>query len=85
MPDLPTTQWVAAVPSDSIDLDAYTTKKLLTSRLYVGATGDVACVDQSNTATVFPGVPAGTFLDVAVRRVNASGTSASGLVACYWI
>jgi hypothetical protein len=82
----PFTQWVAVAPSDSVDLANYTTKGLLTHGVYVGGTGgDVACVDQSGTAVTFTGVPAGTILRVAARRINLSGTSASGIVACYWI
>jgi hypothetical protein len=83
--NIPTTQWVPLVPSDTIDPDIYVQKKLLTWEIYVGSSGDVAAVDQSGTATIFPGVPAGTVLKVAARRVNASGTTASGLVACYLI
>lgn len=83
--NLPTTQWVAVAPSDTADLDAYTKKQLLTSSLYIGGAGDVACVDQSGSVTVFSAVPAGTTLPVAVRRVNLTGTGASLIVACYWI
>lgn len=83
---LPTTQWIAVAPSDTVDLPNYTTKQLLTHAVYVGTGGgDVACVDQSGTPTVFTGVPAGTMLRVAVRRINLSGTSATSIVACYWI
>jgi hypothetical protein len=83
--DIPTTQWVPLVPSDTVDPDAYAVKKLLTFAIYVGSSGDVAVVDQSGTATIFAGVPAGTTLNVAARRVNASGTAAGSLVACYLI
>lgn len=83
--DLRTTQWIAFTPSDTIDPDPYTTKKLLTQGVYVGTGGDVALVDQSNTATVFPNVSSGTTLHVAARRVNATGTTATGLVFCYLI
>ena len=81
----PTNQWVALVPSDSVDPDIYTQKQRLTQGVYVGTGGDVALVDQSGTVTVFPNVSSCTTLNVVVRRVNASGTTASGLVACYLI
>lgn len=83
--DLRTNQWVTLVPSDTIDPDPYTAKKLLTQSVYVGNNGDVALVDQSNTVTIFPNVSSGCVLNVAARRVNASGTTATGLVACYLI
>lgn len=81
--DMRTTQWIAVAPSDTVDFMPYTTKQLLTDSLYVGNGGDVAVVDQSGTATVFPNVSGGSVLYVAARRVNASGTAATGIVACY--
>ena len=83
---LPTTQWIAVAPGDTTasDLMPWTTQQRITNFVYVGGLGDVACVDQSGTAVVFTAVPAGTQLRVGVRRINQTGTSASGLVACYW-
>lgn len=86
MADLsPTNKWVAVSPNDTVDLLLFTQRAELTDALYVGATGDVACVDQSGDVTVFTAVPAGTTLRIGVRRVNAAGTSASNLVALYWV
>ena len=87
MPDIsPTNKWVAVAPSDSVELLPYTDKAMMTAGLYIGTGGgDVACVDQSDDVTVFTGVPAGTTLRVAVRRVNVSGTSAASIVALYWV
>lgn len=82
---LRTTQWITLIPSDTIDPMPFTVKKLLTQGVYVGNTGDVAVVDESGTATVFPNVQGGSTMNVAARRVNASGTTATGLVACYLI
>lgn len=86
MADLsPTNRWSAIAPSDTIDLTLYTQRQYLTAGIYVGGTGDVACVDQSGDVTVFVGVPAGTTLRVGVRRVNLSSTSATSLIALYWV
>ena len=87
MPDIsPTNKWVAVSPSDTVDLLLYTQRAELTDALYVGTGGgDVACVDQSGDVTVFTAVPAGTTLRVGVRRINASGTSATSILALYWV
>ena len=66
-------------PSDTVDLPA------LTQALWVGAAGDVAAVAQNNRVTVFAAVPAGSWLPLAARRINATGTTATGLVALYQV
>ena len=72
------------VPDDATNLPQFTTRNLLTSAVYVGVLGDVVTVDQNNATVTWKAVPAGTFLPVAVKRVNGSGTTAQFLVACYW-
>lgn len=68
-------------PSDSVDIRL--TSRRLTDAVYVGVAGDVAAVQQNGVAVVFTAVPAGAILPVQARRVNATGTTASGLVALY--
>jgi len=52
--------------------------------LYVGSGGDIVMVLDGDTAPVtFRNVPAGAILPVKVRRVLATGTGASDLVALY--
>ena len=72
-------QYPALTPSDTVDLPK------LTHGLWVGGAGDVAAVAQNNVVTVFAAVPAGSWLPLAVRRINATGTTATGLVALYQI
>ena len=69
--------------SDSLDLELFRTRGLLTSGIYVGTAGDVAAVSQDGTAVIFDGVPAGTTLNIAVRRINSTGTAASDILALY--
>ncbi len=65
----------AVTPSDAADL-AFTARSL-----YVGGAGDVK-VDTANGDTlVFSAVPAGTVLPVAVKKVYATGTTATAIVA----
>lgn len=79
----PYNNWLAVAPSDTVDLVPFTQRKMLTKALYVGTGGDLALVSEDNNVVVWPSVPSGTVLRVAVRRVNVSGTAASNLVACY--
>jgi len=69
--------WGAITPSDTVDLPR------VTDAILVGAGGNVAAVMQNNVPGVFTGVTAGTVLPIAARRVNAAGTTATGLVALY--
>ncbi len=76
----PATHGVAVTPSDSAsnNFDAST------QGVYVGTTGNVAVVFEGQTSAVtFTGVPAGTVLDIRIDRVNATGTTASNLVALF--
>lgn len=51
--------------------------------LYVGGAGDVAVYMADNTtdtSVVFAGVPAGSILPIAVRRVLSTGTTATLII-----
>ncbi len=71
-------------PDNTVNFAPYTAQQKLTGAVYVGALGDVATVLQDDTVVTWVAVPAGTFLQIACKRVNATGTSALNLVACYW-
>jgi len=74
----PATSAAAVVPSDTTDLDR------VARSLYVAVGGDLRLLLAEDTAPVsFAGVPAGAVLPVVVRRVLATGTTASGVVALY--
>ena len=62
-------------PSDADDLDQ------VCRALYVGTGGDVAVVMRDGTAATFKNVPDGAMLDLRVRRVNATGTTADDIIA----
>ena len=76
---------ISAAPDDTANLAPYTTQQRLTDAIYVGALGNVAVVFQDGSVATFVAVPAGTFLRVACKRVNATGTTALNLLACYWV
>ena len=69
----------AITPSDGVEIGEF-----LPRALYVGVGGDISLQLEGDDAdTVFVAVPSGSFLPLKVRIVNATGTTASSLVAIY--
>lgn len=80
MPDAsiyPALSYYAISTSDSVNLPN------LGRTLYVGSGGDVAVVNTSDQVVLHKNVPDGGKLIVFFKRVNATGTSASDLVAYF--
>jgi len=69
---------LAVTPSDSTDL-TYSTCRAI----YVGGDGDISLVDGNAATIVFTGVTAGSILPVQTARVNATGTTATSIIALY--
>lgn len=64
------------VPSDSVNF----TEEV--RQLYVGSGGNVTVVNQDNSTATFVGLLAGSFIGpFFIKRVNATGTTASNLLA----
>lgn len=76
---------IAVTTSDTVDLSPWTQQKLLTGMVYVGtsAPGNVVAVAPDGSTVTFTAPPVGAQLPIAVRRINATGTTAAALVACY--
>lgn len=73
----PARQAAALTPSDSTDLNPYA------KALYVGVSGNLSIIPvgaATDTAVVFSNCPVG-WLPVQARRVMATGTTASAIVA----
>jgi len=51
--------------------------------LFVGSAGNVAATTPSGVAVSFTAVPAGTIIDVALKRVLATGSTATQLSALF--
>jgi hypothetical protein len=66
---------VAVTPSDTVDL----TKAAC--GFVVGVTGNVTIVTLAGVAVQFQNVPVGFVYPVAFKRINSTGTSATGIVA----
>jgi hypothetical protein len=70
--------WVAVTPSDTTDLTT------VTRGIYVGVAGNIT-VDSADgdTTILFTAIAIGMIHALKVKRVRATGTSASGIVAIY--
>lgn len=67
----------AVTPSDATDLTGV-------RAVYVGVTGNVALMALYDSAAVtFTAVPAGTIIPVRIKRVMATNTTATDIVAIY--
>lgn len=70
----------AITPNDTVDFS----DSRATRRIYVGGAGNLVLLPaDGGPAVTFTGVPVGTMLEVAARRVNATNTTATNLVALF--
>lgn len=72
-----------SVPEDAAAVTANDTTTFESSMLYVGAVGNVKVTTAQGSDVAFTAVPAGTVLPVRVRKVFATGTTASNLVRVF--
>lgn len=70
-------QGAAITPSDTVGYPE-------AAGIYIGGTGNVVLLDAIGTVLTFNGVPAGTILPIKNARVNATSTTATGLIALYY-
>lgn len=70
-------RFAAVTPSDTVDLPAGV------RGLYVGTGGNAVLVGTDGVAVTFSNIASGTVLPVQVNRVNATNTTASGIVALF--
>jgi len=69
-------RWTTVTPSDTVDL------AVPCEAVWVGGAGNVAFVAGGTSAAVtFVAVPAGSWLPIKARRINAAGTTATNIVA----
>lgn len=67
----------AVTPSDSVNLTADARS------LYIGGAGNASVVTANGDTVTFVGLLAGSILPVRIRRVNATDTTATNIVAIY--
>lgn len=75
---------VPVVTSDTVDFTVQGTGRKLCDALYVGGAGIVVAVFEDGTTVSFTAV-AGEILPIAIKRVNATTTTATLMVALYGI
>ena len=75
--DKPAAGAIAVTPHDSTNLTNPT------RGIYVGGDGNLTVVMVDGGVVLFTAAKAGSVLPIRVNRVNATGTSATGLVALY--
>lgn len=51
--------------------------------IYVGVAGNIAVVRHDDTVVSFVGAAAGSVIPITYKRINATGTTATDLVALY--
>ena len=73
----PADRGAAVTPHDSTNL-ADTTRAI-----YVGGAGSVVAVMRNGSVVTFTGMQAGVIYPLRVNRINATGTTATGIVALY--
>lgn len=78
MVDAPATRAFAVTTSDTVNFE-FTTRGLWTG---TGGTIVLVPMGQSNAVT-FASVPPGVVLPIRVKRVNATNTTATGLIGLY--
>lgn len=72
----PYSEATVVTPSDTVDFAE------VPRGIYVGATGNIAVV-MGGTPITFTGVLAGRVLNIKPTRINATATTATGLIALY--
>jgi hypothetical protein len=73
--------WEPITPSDTVNLPGG-----VTEGIWIGGAGNIAVVMQNNVMpVVLTAVPAGAWLPLAAKRINATGTTATALVALYQV
>lgn len=73
----PARSWRAVTPSNTDDLPAGC------RGLFITTGGNVALVGDDDVVATFAGVTDATFMPVGPKRVNSTGTSATGIIALY--
>ena len=71
----PSQEVIAITPNDSTDLSVFT------RAIYVGVGGDISVIPLAgSTPVTFVGLQAGQLLPIRVKRVRASGTTATNIL-----
>lgn len=77
---MPASQLSSLVADTAAAVTTSDTAPNVFTRLYIGGAGNVAVVTEAGNTVTFTAVPVGTQLDIRVRQVLATGTTATNIV-----
>lgn len=77
---MPATQLSSLTADTAAAVTTSDTAANIFTRLYIGGAGNVAVVTEAGNTVTFSAVPVGTFLDIRVKQVLATGTTATNIV-----
>lgn len=77
---MPATQLSSLTPDTAAAVTTSDTAPNVFTRLYVGGAGDVKVVTENGDTVTFKAVPVGTQLEIRVKQVLATGTTATYIV-----
>lgn len=77
---MPATQLSSLTADTAAAVTTSDTAPNVFTRLYIGGAGNVAVVTEAGNTVTFSAVPVGTFLDIRVKQVLATGTTATNIV-----
>lgn len=77
---MPATQLSSLVADTAAAVTTSDTGPNVFTRLYIGGAGNVAVVTEAGNTVTFTAVPVGTQLDIRVKQILATGTTATNIV-----
>ena len=76
--DLPALRGFVVTPTDGVDLQA------LTRMVWIGGAGNLNCIlANDGTPTLLSGIPAGVMLNLRVKQILSTSTTATLIVGLY--
>ena len=77
---MPATQLSSLVADTAATVTTSDTGPNVFTRLYIGGAGNVAVVTEAGNTVTFTAVPVGTQLEIRVKQILATGTTATNIV-----
>jgi hypothetical protein len=77
---MPATQLSSLVADTAAAVTTSDTAPNIFTRLYIGGAGNVSVVTENGDTVTFVAVPVGTQLDIRVKQIRATGTTATNIV-----
>lgn len=75
-------QGISVTPNDTTAI-SHPPGDTFTKGLYVGVTGNISVLMAGGATVIFTNISAGVIHPISAIRVNATGTTATGIIAIY--